>query len=172
MKKTYVFLTFFLFMAVSFIFDEQIMSFFQSLRFYFLDVLMNLFTSMIFLTVVLILFSFLILERKLIFKFLFGTGLSYIISYILKQIIRMPRPIDANSMGFAFPSSHATVYFFIAAFMSDKFKEYKYYFFALAVIVGISRIYLGDHNLSDVIAGGLLGYGIYLLYKKWLKIKN
>jgi len=43
----------------------------------------------------------------------------------------------------------------------------------IALIVSISRLYLGAHYLSDVIAGALIGYGIGVLviwvYNKYFK---
>lgn len=170
MKKSYWFLVFFLLMSISFVFDNQIMSFFQSLRFIFLDYMMIGFSSVVFVIIILIFYLSLISKKKPMLYFLIGTGVSYFISYILKILIKIPRPLESIEIGFGFPSSHTTVYFFMAAFMGDRFEKYKYYFITLACLVGVSRIYLGVHNLSDVIGGGLLGTGLYLISKKWLKI--
>ena len=170
MKKNYLFFVFSLFMIFSFVFDKQIMSFFQSLRFIYLDYLMFGFSSIVLVVATGILYCSMISKKKPMLYFLLGTGVSYVISYLLKLLVKIPRPLGSIEMGFGFPSSHATVYFFMACFMSDRFDKYKYYFITLACLVSISRIYLGVHNIGDVIGGGLLGIGLYLISRKWLKV--
>jgi undecaprenyl-diphosphatase len=73
---------------------------------------------------------------------------------------------------YGFISSHAANTFGLATFTALLFKKHWFTFtiFAFAVINSYSRIYLGVHFISDVVAGALLGiavgYGIYLLYKR------
>jgi undecaprenyl-diphosphatase len=59
--------------------------------------------------------------------------------------------------GFSFPSYHAATSFFGAVVMSHKFKKYKGYFFILAAFISFSRIYLGAHYLTDILAGAIIG---------------
>ena len=151
-------------------FDEKILSFFQILKFPLMENIMVFFSSTVFFVLVIAVFSFLIHKKKDIFHFLLGTGIVYLVCYALKEIIKLQRPLDSIESGFGFPSGHAAVYFFIAAFMTDKFEKDKFHFILLAVIVALSRVYLNVHYLSQVISGGLLGIGVYQLYKKWLKM--
>ncbi len=113
--------------------------------------------------------SYLIWNKRQIVYLWGGVGASYVLSLILKYLIGRPRPFDFLE-GYAFPSSHATIYFFIFAFMADRNEKYKWWFLGIAVLVGLSRLLLGVHYLSDVIGGALLGIGLYLWWKKWLKI--
>jgi len=93
-----------------------------------------------------------------------------VIRYILQSIVVRPRPFLAiienpylgmqMPYGTSFPSFHAMSAFFIAYMISTLFKLKKtgrYVFFALAVLVGLSRIYLGAHYPLDVAAGSIIG---------------
>jgi undecaprenyl-diphosphatase len=70
-------------------------------------------------------------------------------------IVRVACPTD-----FSFPSGHAATAFMMAVILSTQFPRYKYAFYFLACLVGFSRIYLGVHYSSDVIAGAIIGYAV------------
>ncbi|MDD4509611.1 MAG: phosphatase PAP2 family protein [Oscillospiraceae bacterium] len=87
---------------------------------------------------------------------------------ILKNLVARPRPfieIDAlipllpMQQGFSFPSGH-TASSFAAAFVYVRgapARWAKISFPILAVLMGISRLYVGVHYPSDVLAGAILG---------------
>ena len=99
--------------------------------------------------------------------------ISVIFNMILKNIFARPRPemirlID--EAGFSFPSGHAMVtmvaygylIYVVHHYIQQKWLRYSLIAFLIFIIVsvGLSRIYLGVHYLTDVLAG----YSISLFY--------
>ncbi len=85
-------------------------------------------------------------------------GTSLILSEGLKSVIHAPRP-DGHGND-SFPSGHATLAFTVAA-MESRFQPREApLWYAGAAWIGYSRIQLRKHNLTDVLAGAGLGYGI------------
>lgn len=78
-----------------------------------------------------------------------------------QAILRVEKPKNPS-----FPSGHAVSSFTMAMFLSLVFRRYKYLFLSLASLTAFSRIYLGVHYPSDVVAGALFGSLIaYSFYK-------
>ncbi|WP_141735304.1 phosphatase PAP2 family protein [Oligoflexus tunisiensis] len=116
---------------------------------------------------------FLILIRR--YKaslFVLGATLSgVIVSHSLKIFFSRPRPDivthGAHVMTYSFPSGHsmlsAVVYLTLGALLTELVtrKRLKSYFLLVAMflsgVVGLSRIYLGVHYPSDVLAGWCAG---------------
>ncbi|MHC4730508.1 MAG: phosphatase PAP2 family protein [Planctomycetota bacterium] len=55
-------------------------------------------------------------------------------------------------------SSHSALAFATAAVLVACFRRGRFWFFALACGVAVSRVLMGEHFLSDVIAGSFVGY--------------
>jgi membrane-associated phospholipid phosphatase len=99
--------------------------------------------------------------------------LSALVAQILKNLFSMPRPkqffhpgvypyfIDGvTHVGFAsFPSGHTTSIFALATLLAIFTRDRKTKIACLlgGVLVGYSRIYLGQHFLGDVLTGSLIG---------------
>jgi undecaprenyl-diphosphatase len=71
----------------------------------------------------------------------------------------------------SFPSGHACA-FMIAALLAEWFRRKRYVFYSLAVLIALSRIYLGVHYPSDVIMGSCLGLTITWLILFFRPLRN
>lgn len=97
--------------------------------------------------------------KKAIFIF-FSAGFGGLILFIIKYTIQRVRPLPEVFSGYSFPSGHSTiiVVFFLSLLFIINKKEILSMLATFAIIaVPISRVVLGAHFLSDVIAGLLLG---------------
>lgn len=101
---------------------------------------------------------------------LVATGLSFLLGLALNQIVLLfihrMRPYDAGltqllispSTDYSFPSDHATACFAIAAgFLMHGMRWRGLGFLAAAVLIAVSRVYVGTHYASDVIGGAASG---------------
>ena len=97
--------------------------------------------------------------KKAVFIF-FSAGLGGFFLSALKYSIQRVRPLPEIHDGFSFPSGHSTfvALFFLALLFVINKKEILKVIATFAIIaIPISRMVLGAHFLSDVIAGLLLG---------------
>ena len=122
-----------------------------------------------------IILMFLIKEKKINLSLIINLLTITIINTIIKELVKRPRPSGYNIItetGYSFPSGHSMVglaYFGYLIYLTNKYLSNKYLkltitiFLSLLIIsIGLSRIYLGVHYASDVIAGFLLS-SIYLI---------
>lgn len=137
-----------------------------------------------------IIFSFILwLWKKRIYLLPFWITIvgSALFNFLGKLAFHRPRPDVAFYIEdtFSFPSGHATVavafYGFLAYILFRQIKNWKYkinaLFFSIILIlaIGLSRLYLGVHFLSDVWGGYLLGT-LWLLIgitiSEWLQYRK
>ena len=97
-----------------------------------------------------------------------------LIMWILKNIIRRPRPSWKwiKQSGFSYPSGHTVAAFLLYGTLilivnkkiKGKMKYICYLILSLImVLIGISRIYFGAHYISDVVASIILSLIILII---------
>jgi undecaprenyl-diphosphatase len=115
--------------------------------------------------------------RNPTFDVLLLLGITLVVVEALKFAIGRPRPCDflpgvrtlaafpcSAELDPAFPSGHASRAFAVATLLVIRFRWWvKIPAGAFAVLVGISRVYLGLHWPSDILGGAIVGIGLALL---------
>ena len=104
------------------------------------------------------------------------------LNVILKNIVQRPRPTELRLItetGYSFPSGHSMVsmafygYFIFLIYELVKSKKIKITLITIISIliplIGTSRIYLGVHYTSDVMAGFLISIAYLLIYTSAVK---
>ena len=158
------------------VFDNEITNFdtviFNTIRSIRTDVVTNMFKVITefgsaFVLILITVLSLLVLKNKKIgIMIAFNLTTVGIMNQVLKHIIQRPRPIENRLIeqgGYSFPSGHSMAsmafYGLIIYFIFKNVKDKRIrntlciLLSILIVLIGASRIYLGVHYASDVIAG-------------------
>ncbi len=110
---------------------------------------------------------------------IFGLGSAIIARFVMVEIIRFlvhrPRPFLIEQVhqlvqesSYSFPSGHATFYFALATAVYVLNKKIGAAFFLIAGVISLSRVIVGVHWPSDILAGMFLGIIITILIKNFL----
>lgn len=91
---------------------------------------------------------------------------------LLKNLLKRQRPAGlpvfiTPSDRYSLPSGHTAAAFLMATVLAASFPLWAPLLFVWAALVGASRLLLGVHYLSDLVAGALLGGGCALLALGW-----
>lgn len=108
-------------------------------------------------------------ERLAAYGFILGTLTLWIVVELIKALVRRSRPfirvaetrvVGSRIKGRSFPSGHTSQAFFMATLLARQFHAgagVVLILYAMALLVGITRMYVGAHYPRDVLAGVLLG---------------
>jgi len=112
-------------------------------------------------------------EKKAGLILLFGLAVDVVTIAVLKTAFHRPRPFEVFELrlpagaeiGSSFPSGHTQTAFMATTILGSFYRKARWPLFALSVLIGFSRLYLGVHYPLDVIAGALSGVsiGIFML---------
>lgn len=148
-----------------------------------------------FLVLVMVLLVIYIVNSKKDIRFAVWFGISalsggWLFNHLLKNFYQRPRPfvegyIDniVHASAYSFPSGHSMgsavcyvlIAYLFARYEKNKFVKFLIYFIAVlsSVIIAFSRVYLGVHYPSDVVAGFMMGITsviiFILIYRRLIK---
>jgi membrane-associated phospholipid phosphatase len=112
---------------------------------------------------------FLLGERLLSYEMMLGTLTLWLVVELVKFVVRRSRPfirltqariVGNRARGRSFPSGHTSQAFFMAMLIVQYFHLSVWaaiLLYSIALLVGITRMYVGAHYPRDVIAGAILG---------------
>jgi len=108
-------------------------------------------------------------DRLLSYELILGTLTLWLVVELMKFVVHRSRPyirlaqariVGYRNTGRSFPSGHTSQVFFMATLMAQHFLPTVWVVFLLyaaALLVGITRMYVGAHYPRDVLAGAILG---------------
>ena len=187
MNKIYYYLIGLALLIISFFLDNAVAGFFVDNRIGFFDGIAIFIHGVegyfLFLFVLIILLVY--KQKRMLLPLLLTFALYLGLTYFIKVIVARPRPFtkfdfpDLGETGAnanrSFPSGHSA-----AAASVIRFFEFNsvllWAWIAVTILFMFSRVYLGMHYLSDVMAGLILGYfisdaSIFLVEKLWEREK-
>ena len=135
------------------------------------------FGGAIFLIGIAVILFIVIKNKKIGISIITNLGIITILNQLLKRILQRPRPEEfriINESGYSFPSGHSMIsmaFYGHLIYLIYKYVKNKYLKWFLITIlgilivnIGISRIYLGVHYTSDVLAGFLISISYLIVY--------
>lgn len=119
-------------------------------------------------------------EREAGTQAFYALLVSSVVAQVVKYSVCRSRPYVDNAGAFnflpcalkgafaSFPSGHVTTAFTLATVLSAAYPRARGPFYFLAMLVAASRVYLGSHFFSDILAAAVLGAGIVAFFARGL----
>ncbi len=115
------------------------------------------------------------------FVYILTVGL---ITQIIKHVVGRPRPNHTNfedvfsfkyftleSNFHSFPSGHSSTIFIVCFILVSAFPKLRYFFYFLASVVAFSRVVVGAHFFTDIVAGAILALILFKILNKLINNK-
>lgn len=115
-------------------------------------------------------------DKKYSRRLLLTTIVCALSVWTLKDLIMRPRPFITHAVvplevppSYSFPSGHSAQAFVLVSVLDKKLRKFSV---PLAPCIAFSRMYLGVHYLSDILAGSLIGLFIGWIISHRLTTKH
>ncbi len=115
------------------------------------------------------------------FVYILTVGL---ITQIIKHVVGRPRPNHTNfedvfsfkyftleSNFHSFPSGHSSTIFIVCFILASVLPKLRYFFYFLASVVAFSRVIVGAHFFTDIVAGAILALILFKILNKLIQNK-
>ena len=152
---------------ITYFFDEQLIYLIAELRIPILDTIaINVATfSDVFIMMAVVVVLFLLVKRKFVVQVFLASVMSLGVAFLIKQIVARPRPYETLNIiplivetGYSFVSGHVIFYFALIPIFYFVFRKTgRLIWTVIAIVVLLSRLYLGVHYVTDVLASVVLG---------------
>lgn len=199
MKKRWLYTIIFACLLISLLYDKQITLLITQNRIGLLNGFITWLTNPLTTVTVFLLMTTLFLweerKREWIIPLWFSILATAVITVLTKVIVSRSRPFETlifplikgvdyafSAWNASFPSLHTAAAFSLVPILDKEFPKLKWFWITFALLISFSRLYIGVHYLSDVLAGCLIGllvgYGVIhlekkcKLFKKWAKKKS
>ena len=167
-KNLLIFITGTILFLLSLSYDNDMFLFFSNSRVLLFDLLFSVITNFGVVAVTLFLIPLLInhkKDKKFTYLLFAAFIVSFFLSFIMKITISSARPVEIvnpilKGLDYSFPSMHAMIAFSLLPIILSKKSKFNGFFAIFAVLVALSRVYLGYHFLSDIVLGAFAGYFI------------
>ena len=116
-------------------------------------------------------------NKKIGISVILNLAIITVLNQLLKRIVQRPRPTEfriVEESGYSFPSGHSMVsmaFYGYSIYLIYKYVKNKYLKWISIILlsilicfIGISRIYLGVHYTSDVLAGFMISISYLIIY--------